>query len=115
MSEQRVRSARLRLLDRFRHLDEAAQKKWIKYTLSGLFTMLFGFILIIIGLLLNSGAYSAEGLLIGFGVIAILVGVVRLLIGFINPPSPDDIDPPLEPPEEEELDNQIFEQQGGSA
>jgi len=48
---------------------------------------------------LGTGAYSGEGLLIGFGALIVLAGIIRTLIGVINPSSPDE----LIPYEEQEL------------
>ncbi len=56
--------------------------------------------MILIGIDLGTGAYSAEGLLVGFGGIIMIIGIIRLLIGFINPSVPEEL-PPLEPPREE--------------
>jgi hypothetical protein len=72
-------------------LDRAVWRKWNKYTWSGLLVVGIGCLLIVVGLLLHAGAYSAEGLLVGFGAIAILIGLVRIAIGFINPLSSIDI------------------------
>src|SRR5690349_19798278 len=92
MSEERVGTRkRLRLLFQFRLLDEAAQRKLIKFAWSGLLIVIFGLVLIVLGIRLNTGAYSTEGLLIGFGAIAVLIGIVRVLIGFINPMTPTDL------------------------
>ncbi|GCE26668.1 hypothetical protein KDA_21520 [Dictyobacter alpinus] len=72
-------------------LDRAVWRKWNKYTWSGLIIIGIGCLLIVIGLLLNSGAYSAEGLLIGIGAIVIFIGLMRVAIGFINPMTPADL------------------------
>ncbi|HZO73333.1 MAG TPA: hypothetical protein VFB60_14125 [Ktedonobacteraceae bacterium] len=104
MSEEK-----LSLRQRFRLMDEAAQRKFIKYAGSGAVLVIFGLLMIIIGLFLNTGMYSAGSLLIGFGAIAVLIGIIRAMIGFINPASPVDI--PLAPDDTEqpELAEQIFE------
>lgn len=72
-------------------LDRAVWRKWNKFTWSGLTIIGLGCLLIAAGLLLNSGAYSAEGLLIGFGAIIVLIGLIRIGIGLINPLSPSDL------------------------
>lgn len=72
-------------------LDRAVWRKWNKYTWSGLLIVGIGCLMIVVGLLINEGAYSAEGLLIGFGAIVIVIGLVRVSIGFINPLSSIDI------------------------
>ncbi len=52
--------------------------------------MAVGFVTIIVGIFLNAASYSQAGFLVGgFGVIIVIVGIVRLLIGFINPATPD--------------------------
>lgn len=82
-------------------LDRAVWLKWNKYTWSGLLILGIGCLLIVVGSLLNAGAYSIEGLLVGLGVIVILIGLVRIFIGLINPLTSSDIHrsrrlPPLE-------------------
>jgi hypothetical protein len=72
-------------------LDRAIWRKWNKFIWSGLVFLVIGLVVISIGLLLNTGAYSAEGLLIGLGAIVVIIGIIRVLIGVINPLSPDDI------------------------
>jgi hypothetical protein len=89
----RSRTGRLRVFNR------ALWRKWSRFTVSGLIFMIVGIVVIIIGALLNTGADSAEGLLIGTGAIIVLVGIVRLLIGFISPSTPEDLIP-LEQEEE---------------
>jgi hypothetical protein len=74
-----------------RLLERAIWKKWNKFTWSGLLFMGVGLIIIVGGLFLNTGAYSAEGLIVGLGVIVVIVGIIRLLIGIINPLSPEDL------------------------
>jgi hypothetical protein len=111
--ERRISGDRIRLLDRFRQMDKAAQRKLIKFVWSGLLFIALGLVLIVVGLDMNTGAYSAEGLLAGFGAIAVIVGIIRLLIGFIRPLSPTDLDT-MEVEEEiraeSDLDAQLFEQ-----
>jgi len=110
--ERRISGDRIRLLDRFRQMDKAAQRKLIKFVWSGLFFIVLGLVLIVVGLDLNTGADSAEGLLAGFGAIAVIVGIIRLLIGFIRPLSPTDLDTMEEVEEqhdEQDLDAQLFE------
>jgi hypothetical protein len=96
MAEEKIsRRWRLRIFQR------AVWKKSSKFTLSGLIITAIGVVMILIGLDLGTGAYSAEGLLVGFGAIIVIIGVIRLLIGFINPSVPEEL-PPLEPPREAE-------------
>lgn len=72
-------------------LDQAILRKWNKFTWSGLMLIGIGLVAIAFGLLLRMGAYSPEGLVIGLGAIVILIGIVRLLIGLINPLAPSDL------------------------
>jgi hypothetical protein len=117
--EKKLSGDKVKLLDRFRQMDRAAQRKLIKFVWSGLLFIVLGLVLIAFGLSMHTGAYSAEGLLTGFGAIVVIVGVIRLLIGFINPLSPSDLDAvrDISATEEEErqreateLDEQLFEQ-----
>jgi hypothetical protein len=80
-----------KLADETEILDRAVTLKWNKFTWSGLLIIGIGCLLIVIGLLLNTGAYSAEGLLLGFGAIAVLIGIIRIFIGLINPLAPGDL------------------------
>ncbi|SRR5579885_1397657 len=105
MSEER-----LSLMQRFRLMDEAAQRKLIKYAGSGAIFFIVGLLMILIGFFLNTGMYSAGTLLIGFGAIIALIGIIRIMIGFINPPSPVDIPLSSDDTEPSNLDEQIFEQ-----
>lgn len=106
MSEER-----LSLMQRFRLMDEAAQRKLIRYAGSGAIFVVVGLLMIIAGLFLNTGMYSVGSLLIGFGAIVVLIGVIRIMIGFINPPSPDVIPSSYEDTEpQSELAEHIFEQ-----
>ena len=106
MSEER-----LSLMQRFRLMDEAAQRKLIRYAGSGAIVIVVGLILVIAGLFLNTGMYSIGSLLIGFGAIIVLVGIIRMMIGLINPPSPNDIPSSHEDDEQQtDLAEHIFEQ-----
>jgi hypothetical protein len=74
-----------------RLLERAIRKKWSKFIWSGLLAVILGLLIITGALFLDAGPYSAEGLVIGLGVIVVLVGVIRVLIGIINPLSPADL------------------------
>jgi hypothetical protein len=101
MSEEEAGMAqqRVKVLRRQRIFNRAVWRKSSRFTVSGLVTMGIGIVLISVGASLNTGPYSSEGLLIGFGAIIVLIGIVRLLIGFINPAIPEDLQPPAEPEE----------------
>jgi len=91
-------------------LDQAISRKWNKFTWSGLVLVGIGLIAIAFGLLLRTGAYSPEGLVIGLGAILILIGIIRLLIGLINPLAPSDLRytaAPHEPTDKEILEATI--------
>jgi hypothetical protein len=88
-------------------LDQAISRKWNKFTWSGLMLIGIGLITIAFGLLLRMGAYSPEGLVIGLGAIVILIGIVRLLIGLINPLAPSDLHHTAAP--HEPTDKEILE------
>lgn len=90
-------------------LNKAVWLKWNHFTWSGLLIAGIGIILIYVGFLLNQGFYSAEGLLIGVGAIVVIVGLIRILIGLINPPSPVELHAVVPV---EETDS-IFEQEKG--
>jgi hypothetical protein len=55
--------------------------------------------LVMIGFDLNTGVnpFSSESLLIGIGAIIALVGIIRILIGIINPSIPADTRAMIEP------------------
>jgi hypothetical protein len=93
---------------RLRIFERAVWRKSSRFTLSGLVLIVLGIVLIVVGMELGTGAYSAEGLLIGLGAIIVTIGVIRLLIGFINPSVPEEL-PPLEPPGEDENVDSILE------
>src|SRR5437016_4599476 len=99
MAEEKIDTQRLRIFDR------ARWSKTSRYAVSGLVFIVIGGILVAYGLLFNQGSYnSAAGLVLGIGAIIVLVGIIRLLIGFINPAVPQDLDA-LEPQEEGEVDS----------
>lgn len=95
MAQQRVR-----ILRRQRIFNRAVWRKSSRYTLSGLIIIGIGVVLISLGISsLNTGIGLNPGgdyLLIGFGAIVALIGIIRLLIGFINPATPEDLQPLVE-------------------
>ncbi len=66
-------------------LEEAEERKKRKFTWSGLVLLGVGLLVIALGLLLNTGLYSIETLIVGGGVIIVIIGFLRILIGLINP------------------------------
>jgi hypothetical protein len=72
-------------------LEIAEERKKRKFTWSGLLVMGIGLLLIALGLLLNTGLYSVESLVVGGGVIVVIIGILRILIGLINPIVPDQL------------------------
>ncbi len=84
---------RMSLAQRMKRLRRAEDWKLNKYTWSGLAIILVGLVLIFVGVGLHTGAYGSEGLLIGFGALIVLAGILRALIGVINPSSPEELIP----------------------
>jgi len=72
-------------------LEVIQERKKRKFTWSGIFVLIFGLLLIGLGLLLHTGVYSAEGLMVGIGVIVVIIGILRILIGLIRPIAPDQL------------------------
>jgi hypothetical protein len=66
-------------------LEVVEERKKRKFTRSGLYVMLFGAVLIALGLLLHYSAHSIESFTVGVGVIVVMVGFLRILIGLIKP------------------------------
>jgi len=115
---------RVSLAQRMRRLRRAEASKWNKYLWSGLLLILGGLLLVGIGTLLHTGAYSTQGLLTGTGALVVLAGIIRTLIGVINPSSPEELIPYEEQErraaaiargEEQTLDDQLFEHEGDRA
>ncbi len=109
---------RVSLAQRMRRLRQASDWKWNKYTWSGLLIILVGLVLILVGVGLRTGASGSEGLLIGFGALIVLGGIIRALIGVISPSSPDDLIPyeeqevrAAEHLQEARLEEEIFERE----
>lgn len=105
------------LAQRFRRLQRAEKSKWNKFTWSGLLIILAGLILIFVGMSLRTGADASWGYVaMGIGVLVVLGGIIRTLIGVINPSSPEELIPyeeqdrrAAEGIEEAKLDEQLFE------
>ena len=114
MIEQRYSPRRRVWFRRYKYLDQAARRKFIRFVWSGLAIIVLGIVLIAYGLLV--GTYPTEDLLIGFGAIAVVVGLIRVLIGFIHPSTPDELPPPAPPPppsdevHEQKLEDHLFEE-----
>lgn len=69
-------------------LELVLEQKKRKCTRSGLLVVIIGVILIASSLLLKTGAHSIEGFIAGVGVIVIIAGILRILIGLIRPVGP---------------------------
>lgn len=108
---------RVGLAQRFRRLQRAEKSKWNKFTWSGLLIILVGLILIFVGISLRTGGDANLGFVaMGVGVLVVLGGIIRTLIGVINPSSPEELIPYEEQDqreaagiEEPKLDEQLFE------
>ena len=72
-------------------LEVAEERKKRKFTWSGLVVMGVGLLVIVLGLLLNTGVNSIESLIVGGGVIVVIIGILRILIGLIKPIVPDQL------------------------
>jgi hypothetical protein len=93
MAEEKTTTSR-----RLRIFERAVWMKSNKYITSGSITVVSGIVITILGILLVAGNYASPTVLIvGLGTIVFIVGIIRLLIGFINPIVPADL-PPLEEP-----------------
>ena len=66
-------------------LEKAEQAKKRRYTRRGLVLSVIGFVLIAIGIVLNTGPASSEGLLVALGIIMLISAIISFLIGVINP------------------------------
>jgi hypothetical protein len=66
-------------------LEAAAERKKRKFAPSGLILLLVGVILIAVGLTMQVGTSSLRGFLVGVGVIVLIIGICRILIGLIKP------------------------------
>jgi hypothetical protein len=66
-------------------LEAAAERKMRKFAPSGLILLLVGVILIALGLAINFSNYSLKGFIAGVGVIVLIIGICRILIGLIKP------------------------------
>jgi hypothetical protein len=84
-------SAKEKLVEHPEVLEEAEERKKRKFTWSGLVLVGVGLLVIALGLLLNTGLYSIETLIVGGGVIVVIIGFLRILIGLINPIVPDQL------------------------
>ena len=72
-------------------LEDVEERKKRKFTWSGLLVIVVGLAMIIFGLMLHTGAYSLEGVLVVVGGIVVLIGILRILIGLINPIVPSQL------------------------
>jgi len=83
--------AKRELMEHPEVLEVVEERKKRRFTWSGLLWMVIGVVLIGFGLLLNTGINSIESLIVGVGVIVVLVGFLRILIGLINPIVPSQV------------------------
>jgi hypothetical protein len=72
-------------------LEAVEERKKRKFTRSGLIVMLVGVSLIASGLVIHSGDYSIRGFIVGVGVIVVIIGTCRFLIGLIKPIVPSQL------------------------
>lgn len=74
-------------------LRQAEQEKKRRFVPRGFVTLVVGIVLLAIGLLLNTGVRSLEGVLVGVGILVIIIGIVMVLIGLIKPITPGQVNP----------------------
>ena len=72
-------------------LEAVEERKKRKFTRSGLILILTGIILMALGFLFHSSAFFLEGFVGGVGVIVVIVGICRILIGLIKPIVPSQL------------------------
>ena len=72
-------------------LEAATERKMRKFAPSGLIVLLVGVVLIGTGLFIHSGEYTIGGFVAGVGVIVVIIGMCRLLIGLIKPIVPSQL------------------------
>ena len=72
-------------------LEKAERAKRIRFTRRGIVLAVIGFIFISIGIVLNTGPASTEGLFVGVGIIILISSIISFLIGVINPSFADAI------------------------
>jgi hypothetical protein len=72
-------------------LEVVEERKRRRFTWSGLLLVVIGVALIATGLLINTGVNSIEGWIVGVGALVLLVGILRILIGLINPILPSQL------------------------
>ena len=72
-------------------LEAATERKMRKFAPSGLIVLLVGVVLIALGLFIHSGEYTIGGFIVGVGVIVVIIGMCRILIGLIKPIVPSQL------------------------
>lgn len=87
-------------------MEKAARRKMNKYIWSGLIILGLGILAIAASTEFLSNPFSVKALAIGAGVIVVIIGIVRILIGLINPKIPSDL-AALENPQTDDI---LFEQ-----
>jgi uncharacterized membrane protein YedE/YeeE len=88
-------------------LEKAERAKKRKFTRRGLVLAVIGIIFIGIGIVLNTGPASTEGLFVGVGIIFLISSIISFLIGVINPSFADAVRirrRPRQPTEIEEIE-----------
>ncbi|QBD78040.1 hypothetical protein EPA93_19390 [Ktedonosporobacter rubrisoli] len=74
----------------------AVREKSNKFIASGLTIILLGLLIVLLAILLRGSIPSIDWIVIGLGILITLIGIIRLLIGFINPVVPEDLPVPEE-------------------
>ncbi len=92
-------------------LKRATRRKTLRFVLSGLIVIVVGCCIVAFGLTYVTHADSPEALVVGLGVGLIVVGIIRLLIGVINPAIPSDLQA-LPPAEASQAVDALFAHEG---
>jgi hypothetical protein len=72
-------------------LEAVAERKMRKFAPSGLIVAIVGVILIASGLVIHASDNTIGGFMVGVGVIVVIVGMCRFLIGLIMPVFPSQL------------------------
>ena len=72
-------------------LEAATERKMRKFAPSGLVVLVVCVILIALGLAVHAGDYTIGGFIAGVGVIVVIIGMCRILIGLIKPIVPSQL------------------------
>lgn len=89
--EEREEFLKRELVEHPEVLEVIEERKKRRFTWSGLLLTVIGVVLIAVGLVLNTGINSIEGLFVGVGGLIVVIGLLRILIGLIKPIVPSQL------------------------